>query len=189
MIRKATFEDIDAVEKIYEKILTEEEEGRASIGWQRGVYPSRQVALDALEKGTLFVLEVEEAAADRKLSVAEDSKAAHRIAAAAKIDQELVPIYRECKWEYPAPDSEVMILHTLVVDPELSGRGYGKQFVKFYEDYALENGCRYLHMDTNAINAAARKLYKGLGYTEADILPCVFNGIEGVKLVCLEKKL
>ena len=52
-----------------------------------------------------------------------------------------------------------------------------------------ENGCPYLRMDTNARNKTARKLYAGLGYWEAGIMPCVFNGIPGVQLVCLEKKL
>ena len=56
-------------------------------------------------------------------------------------------------------------------------------------DYALENGSPYLRMDTNARNANARALYRKLGYREADIVPCVFNGIEGVQLVLLEKKL
>jgi len=32
-------------------------------------------------------------------------------------------------------------------------------------------------------------LYKRLGYREAGIVPCVFNGIPDVMLVCLEKKL
>ena len=44
-------------------------------------------------------------------------------------------------------------------------------------------------MDTNAKNAAARRLYSRLGYREAGIVPCVFNGIPDVRLVCLEKKL
>lgn len=44
-------------------------------------------------------------------------------------------------------------------------------------------------MDTNARNAAARRLYAGLGYWEAGIVPCVFNGIPDVQLVCLEKYL
>ena len=44
-------------------------------------------------------------------------------------------------------------------------------------------------MDTNAVNTAARKLYHSLGYREAATLPCVFNGIAGVQLVCLEKHL
>ncbi len=44
-------------------------------------------------------------------------------------------------------------------------------------------------MDTNAKNAAARRLYQKLGYGEPDIVPCTFNGIPGVQLVLLEKKL
>ena len=82
---------------------------------------------------------------------------------------------------------QIMVLHTLVVDQGQSGKGYGSAFVKFYEDYAKEHNCPYLRMDTNAKNQAARKLYARLGYWEADIVPCVFNGIPGVQLVCLEK--
>ena len=44
-------------------------------------------------------------------------------------------------------------------------------------------------MDTNEINTVARKLYKRLGYKEVSIVPCVFNGIPGVNLVCLEKRI
>lgn len=46
-----------------------------------------------------------------------------------------------------------------------------------------------LRIDTNAINSAARRLYAKLGYREADIVLCVFNGIPNVNLVLLEKKL
>nr|WP_296093717.1 hypothetical protein [uncultured Dorea sp.] len=53
----------------------------------------------------------------------------------------------------------------------------------------MEHNCPYFRMDTNERNTAARRLYKKLGYWEADIVSCVFNGIEGVQLVCLEKKL
>ena len=82
-----------------------------------------------------------------------------------------------------------MVLHTLVVDPTLAGKGYGSRFVRFYEQYAAENDCLYLRMDTNARNQAARRLYRHLGYREAGIVPCEFNGIPGVQLVCLEKTL
>ena len=44
-------------------------------------------------------------------------------------------------------------------------------------------------MDTNERNTAARALYRRLGYREADVVPCVFNGLEGVRLVLLEKQL
>ena len=60
--------------------------------------------------------------------------------------------------------------------------------IAYYESYAKNNGCPVLRMDTNEKNSAARRLYARLGYREAGIVPCVFNGIKGVGLVCLEKR-
>ena len=172
MIRKAVKEDIPSIVKIYDAIHTAEETGKAAIGWLRGVYPTEQTALDALSKDTLFVCE--------------DGGA---IVAAAKIDQTQVPEYADCPWEHDAPDDQIMVLHTLVVDPAVPRKGYGKAFVRFYEEYALSKGCRFLRMDTNERNVTARKMYARLGYKEPGIVSCVFNGIPGVRLVCLEKKL
>ena len=172
MIRKALESDIPAVAAIYDKLHTEEEAGRATIGWIRGVYPTEDTARQALSRGDLFVQE--------------DGGA---IVGAAIINQTQVAAYYGGPWQYAAEDSEIMVLHTLVIDPDTAGRGYGKQFVAFYEDYAGENGCKVLRMDTNSRNARARAMYAKLGYREAGIVPCVFNGIEGVGLVLLEKVL
>ena len=112
-----------------------------------------------------------------------------QIVATAKINQEQVPVYASAAWSREAKPQEVMVLHTLVVDPQVKGKGWGSRFVAFYEDYAKDHGCRDLRMDTNERNAAARRLYHNLGYQEVSILPCEFNGIPGVNLVCLEKLL
>lgn len=171
MIRKATEHDLEAVIALYEDIHTAEEAGKLTIGWIRGVYPTARTAEQALENGELFV--------------AEDGG----LVGAAIINQKQVDTYRDAKWEYPAPDREVMVLHTLVIAPGASGKGYGREFVRFYEAYALAHHCRFLRMDTNARNRRARALYEKLGYREIGIIPTVFNGIEGVQLVLLEKAL
>lgn len=169
---KAEEKHIDAIEGIYSRIIDAQEQGRLTVGWQRGVYPTRQTALDALKRGDLFVC-----------------VDGGQVAAAAIINRIQVPVYAEVGWLYHAEPDEVMVLHTLVVDPLRAGRGYGSAFVAFYEGYARQSGCPVLRMDTNEKNAAARRLYARLGYREAGIVPCVFNGIKGVGLVCLEKKL
>ena len=61
--------------------------------------------------------------------------------------------------------------------------------MKFYEEYALQNNCKYLRIDTNEKNKVARKIYKSLGYEEIGMIPCTFNGVEGVNLVLIEKYL
>ena len=172
MIRKATEKDIKAIAEIYEDIHTEEEAGNLTIGWERGVYPTEATAAASVAIDEMFVCE-------------RDGK----VVAAAKLNKEQVDVYYGAPWEYPADDEQIMVIHTLVVSPSVQTSGIGREFVKFYEEYALENNCPYLRMDTNERNERARGFYKKMGYKEIGIVPCVFNGIDGVNLVLLEKKL
>ena len=165
-------QDLDDIVKIYDAIHTREEAGLTTIGWIRSIYPTGQTAAAAIGLGDLFV--------------EEDGG---RIVACGRINQEQVDCYARGAWQYDAQPEQVMVLHILVVDPAKSGRGYGAKFIAFYEDYALRHGCAYLRLDTNARNTAARRFYQKLGYWENGSVPCVFNGIEGVQLVLLEKKL
>lgn len=172
MIRKANMNDLDHIEEIYNEIHTEIEEGRARIGWTRGVYPARDIAEDSIRRRDMFVMEVD-----------------GQVVAAGRINQYQGPEYDEATWSFNADPDDVMVLHTLVVSPRVKGRGYGEAFARFYEDYARQQGCKALRIDTNAINAPARSLYRKLGYTEACIVLTSFNGIDSVNLVCLDKKL
>lgn len=172
MIRKASENDIAAVAAIYEHIHDNEEAGRVCIGWVRGVYPTAETARAALGRGELYVY---------------DDGAAVR--AAAIINKTQVDCYADCEWGIAADPDKVIVLHTLVVEPAFSGRGVATEFVAFYEALGSEWGCTVARMDTNAKNTAARALYAKLGYREAGAVPCVFNGIPGVSIVCLEKQL
>ena len=172
MIRKATAADIDAVAEIYLNIHEQERLGRIHTGWLPDIYPLNSTAETALNRDDLFVYEN-----------------GGKILATAIINQTQVDVYADCNWNYPAADSEVMVLHTLAVDPSAIKNGIGREFVGYYENYARKAGCTVLRMDTNAKNTVARSFYKKLGYIETAIVPCVFNGIPDVQLVLLEKKL
>ena len=111
------------------------------------------------------------------------------IAASAVINQIQVEDYYSAPWENEASDDEVMVIHALAVSPDMQGKGIGKAFVAFYEEYALENNAPFLRMDTHGENTIARGLYGSLGYREASIVPTEFNGLKDVPLVLLEKKL
>ena len=171
-IRKATKTDLEGVTRIYDAVHDAEEAGKTAIGWERGVYPTRATAEAALERGDLFVL-------------CRDGQ----VFGAAIINHIQVDCYSGAPWEFDAPDDMVCVLHTLVIDPAAAGQGLGTKFVAFYEDYARQCDCPELRMDTNARNAAARRLYARLGYREIGVVPTEFNGIPGVDLVLLEKNL
>lgn len=170
--RKASSEDIASVVSIYQKIHEEERKGKLKIGWLPDVYPVENTARSAFERQELFVFEEE-----------------GKVKASAIINQSQVDVYADGTWRYPAKAEEVMVLHTLVVSPDEGRKGIGSKFVDFYETYAEARGCRVLRMDTNEKNAAARSLYRKLGYREAGAVPCVFNGIPNVNLILLEKEL
>lgn len=167
-VRLAKFEDIQKVADIYKAIVTSPNE----TGWIDGIYPVYATAEDGFNKGELYVME-------------DDGV----LVAAAKLNQEQVDVYVDGKWMYEADDKDVMVIHTLVVDPRVKNAGYGTKFVEYYENFARAHGCMTLRMDTNALNIPARTLYKKLGYRESNIIPCDFCGIPSVMLVCIEKKL
>ena len=171
-IRRATLFDLPGVEAVYNEIHDAEEKGQAIIGWQRGVYPVRATAEAALQRGDLFVMENE-----------------NRVYGAAIINQIQLDIYYGAPWEHEVREDQVCVLHTLVISPKAQKQRYGRQFVQFYEDYALKNGWPELRIDTNVRNQTARAMYQKLGYTEIKTVPTVFNGIPEVELVLLEKYL
>ncbi len=174
MFRKAVLNDLDRIVEIYDELHTEQENqnSSASIGWKRGVYPTKSTAQNAIEAGEMFV--------------EEDNGV---IVASSRINHVQLDEYADVNWKHSAPDAEIMVLHTLAVSPRVKRNGYGTKFMKFYEQYSLENGCRYLRIDTWEKNHIARALYKKLGYNEVGIVVSEFNGIGNFRLVCLEKKL
>lgn len=172
MIRKATKGDLEHVARIYEKIHDAESAGTITTGWLRGIYPTYETAAAALGRDDLFVL-------------TEDGE----ICGAAIINKEQVDVYADGNWKHPAPEENVLVIHTLVIRPDRAGRGLGKAFIDYYEEYARQCGCTALRLDTNSRNTTARRFYASLGYEEIGIVPTVFNGIPGVDLVLIEKGL
>lgn len=173
MVRLGEERDIAAIAGIYDRILTKEEQGAGCTGWKRGIYPTEEDARAILADGELYVMEEEGA-----------------VVAAARINHIPVPEYAQAHWAYSEEDPDrVLIIHTLVVDPACAGRGYGSAFIRFYETMGRALGCTCLRMDTNVTNHPARRLYAHLGFREADVVSCVFNGLREVQLVCLEKAL
>lgn len=179
IIRKATAEDIPAIAAIYDEIHDREEAGEVTTGWLRGVYPVQKTAEDAVARGDMYVQVVS----------GDDLDTAGQVVGTAILNQLQVDVYADGEWQYPAEDSEVMVIHTLIISRKTDLKGLGSDFLAYYEAFALEHGCKYLRLDTNARNAAARAFYKRHGYTEIGIVPTVFNGIPGVDLVLIEKKL
>ena len=114
MFRKANTDDLDSITAVYEKTHDAEEAGLTTTGWKREIYPTRQTAIDSLERDDMYVAELEGS-----------------VAAAGIINQIQVDVYAGCGWVYKGPDDDVSVLHTLAVDPDARGMGIGPAFVRY----------------------------------------------------------
>lgn len=168
----ATKNDIPDIVNIYDELIFIEEEGAGKTGWIRGIYPTKDIAYDALKAETLFV-----------------GKENGNIVGSAIINKIQPDIYKNASWITSASCDEIMVLHTLSISPAFSGKGYGKDFVNFYENYALSSGCSLLRIDTNIINTPAISLYKSLDYIDIGTLSCTYNGLKKVEIILFEKQL
>ena len=174
IIRKAqTLDDAESVSVIYDLIHTQEEYGAVSIGWKRGIYPTKQTALQALDSYTLFVMCIND-----------------RVVASAIINQYQPEGYSTADWQYTADENKVGVLHTLVVHPDFLRQGLGKGFVAFFESYCRDLGYEVIRLDTQVKNNRPFNLYPKLGYQLVGIKEVPFQGLsEMVELALFEKRL
>lgn len=172
MIRRARAEDVDAAARIYEALLDREEAGQGATNWKRGVYPTRETARRAMEAGWLYVRE----------------DGAGGVCASMILNHEQPPCYLGADWRVPAAPENVLVLHTLCVDPSCAGRGIGREMVRFALSRARETGMRAVRLDTYEGNAPARALYAGLGFRLAGRADVLHEGVIPETLVLFEKE-
>ena len=172
MIRRARAEDVDATARIYEALMDREEAGQGATNWKRDVYPTRETARRAQEAGWLYVKE----------------DGAGCICASMILNHEQPPCYRDADWQVTAAPENVLVLHTLCVDPACAGRGIGREMVRFALSHARETGMRAVRLDTYEGNAPARALYAGLGFRLAGRADVLHEGVIPETLVLFEKE-
>ena len=173
MIRPARDADLDPIARIYEEVLDQEDARPVSYtNWQRGRYPTRDTARQALEEGTLWVLEEEGA-----------------VCGCVNLNGVQLPEYSQLPWSIPAAPEEVGVIHTLVIRPSLSGRGLARRLVDFCEEELRRQGKRTVRLDTYEGNLPANTMYPRLGYRFAGSGDFLFQDFLPEVLNCYEKAL
>lgn len=84
----------------------------------------------------------------------------------ACIDQTFHSCYTSLDWDI----SDSIIVHRMVVDPSLQGKGIGQQLLAHAETLAKQNKLRFVKLDTHQDNLKMIGLLKKLGYREVGYL-------------------
>lgn len=174
MIRKARETDVTAIADTYTSLLTYESGHGSHSNWKLDVYPTIAVPEANVSTGTMYVREEK-----------------GEICASMVLNHDQAEEYAEIKWKYHGVGERVLVIHTLCIPPQKSGHGYGRQMVEYAKNYAIENGCTTIRIDTYAHNEPAKKLYLKNGFRIAGYGHIFLQGLieeEQVYLECEVKK-
>lgn len=170
MIRIAKEGDLNQVEEIYNELLDHEAKTVSYTNWQKGLYPTLTYARTAFEQNTLFV--------------GEENGILY---GCVILNQIQPPEYADINWNHQVDSESVMVIHTLCIRPSWAGNGKGKEFIKFFEEYARKKDWKVIRLDTYEGNIPACQLYLSIGYSYAGTTKFHFQNVIWEKLKCFEK--
>ncbi len=144
IIRKACKNNIDDIVVLYNETI-DWLNNQGIFQWSKGVYPTRKSALAAVRENSLYCF-------------CDD----YNIQGTFILNEKQAQEYKYLNWRYRS--DKVLVLHTLLINPNKTGRGLGKTIMEFVLDFAHENGYKAIRLDVFPDNQAAVGLYLHFGF-------------------------
>jgi RimJ/RimL family protein N-acetyltransferase len=88
-------------------------------------------------------------------------------------------------WE----ESKPLVIHSLMINPLLQGKGIGTDFVKLCEEFAIVKGYKSIRLDAFSGNEKAIHLYHKLGYKKRGSVFFTSKPEGHQEYICFEKRL
>lgn len=143
--------DIEALAHLYDDIHDYLVTTYNYPGWKKGVYPTRQDAVDGINEKCLFV-------------VTENNE----IIGSMILRHKPEPAYLKVSWQAALDYKKVLVIYTFVVKPKKLKQGIGKRMLEFVEQYGLDTKMKALRLDVYENNIPAIRLYEKCGYQYID---------------------
>ncbi|MBQ3431239.1 MAG: GNAT family N-acetyltransferase [Clostridia bacterium] len=147
-IRKATKEDIESLGRFYDKEVMWMDAHDCNYPlWTYKGYPTEDTVRWAISEGTQFIcLEKKE------------------IIGSFMLNTDPLGAYDKLPWSRELKQGEYMILHMFCVSHQHTGKGIGKQMVRFCVEYAKAHGYKGIRLDVVPTNLPAKQLFFGCGF-------------------------
>ncbi len=146
-IRKAERTELDKTKEFYYQLIDEMQFSEYKTAWQKGIYPSDEMLINALNDKELFIGSLDD-----------------KIICAMIVNHKFNDEYNQVKWSAKANEDEVMVIHALGVIPSYSGNGYAKQLVTHAIEYAKSENQKAVRLDVLSGNLPAERLYTKAGF-------------------------
>lgn len=170
-IEQGNHADLDEIEQLYNDLHDALTAGINYPGWIKGIYPTREDALTGIEDSTLFV-----------------ARSDHKITGSIILNHKYENGYDSVTWQYKGDYRSVFVIHTLVVHPNFTKSGIGRQLMYFAERFARQNNIKTIRLDVYENNTPAINLYENCGYQYASSVDLGYSKY-GLDLFKLYEKL
>lgn len=147
IFQKATKSDVSQIISLYDELNDYLEKHTNYPNWKKGVYPISKTAQVAFELDTLFCL-----------------KQGDVIVASVILNHLPEKGYELVNWGVDFKDSEVLIIHTCVVNPLFVGQRVGSELMDAIRQYALSMKIKAIRLDVSVHNQPAIALYEKANY-------------------------
>ena len=158
-IRQATPEEFAQVRAFYFAVIDGMAQAEYGPGWKKDIYPAPEYLRNSIRDGELYI-GVDEAG---------------EIIAAMVLNHRCNAAYLTYDWPTQATWDKVLVLHTLAVLPQHTGRGLAKQMVRFAISEAQVQGAKAIRLDVLAGNVPAEHLYPALGFAYLATIPMFYE--------------
>lgn len=150
-IRKGTQQDIDEVSALYDDICDYLEKHINYPGWRKGIYPTREDAVQGIQEENLFVA-IEKG----------------NIVGTVILRHQPEEAYNLVDWHNNLDYNDIFVAYTFAVHPNYLHQGVGRKIMEFVLDYAMHKNMKAVRLDVYEKNTPAIRLYEKMGFHYID---------------------
>ena len=151
MIMLGAESDIDEIEELYNNLNDVLERGINYPGWKKGIYPVRANAIKGINEGNLYI-----------------AKYKDKIVGSVILNHEPESGYDSARWKTANNYNEILVVHTLVVNPNYFRLEIGKRLINFASELVEKLNMKSVRLDVYEKNKPAIKLYEKYGFIYVD---------------------
>ena len=149
--RKGPEKDIGKISALYDELNDYLASHTNYPGWRRGIYPTREDAVQGIAENSLFAAVV-----------------GGKIAGTFILRNRPEEGYAQADWGNQLDYSEIFVLYTFAVHPRFLHQGIGKKMLEFIIAYAEQENRKAVRLDVYEKNTPAIHLYEQLGFQYVD---------------------
>lgn len=147
IVRIAKNEEWEKVLALYESMIDAMQDKKYKPGWKKGIYPSKELVRNAIEKKELYIGVLD-----------------GEFAAAMILNHNCTDGYEKAEWKTAAKPEEITVVHALGVSPNYQRQGLAKQMIEDAARSVSKAGQKAIRLDVLAKNLSAKEFYEAIGF-------------------------